>query len=111
TPVQIVKEDPGTSGADEGRAMVQAVHDLAPGASLAFATANVSETDFATQITALRTAGATVITDDITYFAEPFYQDGPIAVAANNARAAGVFMVTMAFNNNAKTNGTTGTDW
>ena len=109
TSVQIVKDT--VVGTDEGRAMAQAVHDLAPGAALAFATASVSETDFAAQITALRTAGANVITDDVTYFAEPFYQDGPIAVAANNARAAGVFLTSSAANNNARTGGTTGTDW
>jgi hypothetical protein len=103
TAVQIVKDT--VVGIDEGRAMAQAVHDLAPGASLAFATAFVSETDFAAQITALRTAGATVITDDITNFVEPFYQDGPIAVAANNARAAGVILSTSAANSHASFNG------
>jgi hypothetical protein len=46
-----------------------------------------------------------VITDDLTYFAEPFYQDGPIAVAANNARAAGVFLTSSAGNSNASFNG------
>jgi subtilisin family serine protease len=46
-----------------------------------------------------------VITDDLTYFAEPFYQDGPIAVAANNARAAGVFLTSSAGNGHASFNG------
>jgi hypothetical protein len=85
--------------------MLQAVHDLAPGASLAFATANLGEIDFAAQITALQAAGATVITDDIGYFNEPFYQDGPIGVSANNARAAGAFLTTAAGNDNAPWNG------
>jgi hypothetical protein len=103
TPVQVLKDT--VNGIDEGRAMLQAVHDLAPGASLAFATADVSETDFANQITALQAAGATVITDDVTYFAEPFYQDGPIAVAATNARAAGAILTSSAGNSNASFNG------
>ena len=39
---------------DEGRAMLQIVHDVAPGASLAFYTAENGEADFATGIGALR---------------------------------------------------------
>ncbi len=85
---------------DEGRAMAQIVHDLAPGASLSFASANVSETAFANNITSLVNAGAKVIVDDVGYFSEPFYQDGPVAVAINNARAAGVSYVTAAGNAN-----------
>src|ERR1700686_648678 len=42
---------------DEGRAMLQVVHDVAPGASLGFHTASVAEPDFASGITALATAG------------------------------------------------------
>src|SRR5581483_8073537 len=38
---------------DEGRAMLQIVHDVAPGASLAFHTAEWSEADFASGVTAL----------------------------------------------------------
>ncbi|MDQ4132685.1 MAG: FG-GAP-like repeat-containing protein [Actinomycetota bacterium] len=75
---------------DEGRAMAQTVHDLAPGAALAFATGAISETSMAANITNLVSAGADVIVDDLVYLQEPFYQDGPIAVAMNQARAAGV---------------------
>ena len=61
---------------DEGRAMMQVVHDVAPGAKLAFYTAANTEADFATGIQALATAGAQVIADDVSYFDEPFSQDG-----------------------------------
>ena len=50
---------------DEGRAMMQVVHDVAPGASLAFYTAENSEADFASGIVALATAGAKIIADDV----------------------------------------------
>ena len=75
---------------DEGRAMLQIVHAVAPGASLAFYTAENSEADFANGIQALATAGAKVIADDIGYFDEPFFQDGLVAQAVDAVEAAGV---------------------
>jgi subtilisin family serine protease len=75
---------------DEGRAMMQIVHDVAPGAKLAFHTAAITEADFATGIHDLATAGAKVIADDVSYFDEPFFQDGLIAQAVNAVNAAGV---------------------
>jgi hypothetical protein len=84
---------------DEGRAMMQIVHDVAPGASLAFHTAVESAADFASGIQALTSAGVNVIADDVTYFDEPFFQDGLIAQAANTASAAGVAYFSAAGNN------------
>jgi hypothetical protein len=75
---------------DEGRAMLQIVHAVAPGASLAFHTAVESEADFANGIIALANAGAKVIVDDIGYVDEPFYQDGLIAQAIDQVAAQGV---------------------
>jgi hypothetical protein len=75
---------------DEGRAMLQIVHAVAPSASLAFYTAEDSEADFATGIGALAAAGATVIADDVGYFDEPFFQDGIVAQAVDAVEAKGV---------------------
>jgi Subtilase family len=75
---------------DEGRAMLQIVHAVAPEASLAFYTAEDSEADFAAGIGALAAAGATVIADDVGYFDEPFFQDGIVAQAVDAAEAKGV---------------------
>jgi hypothetical protein len=75
---------------DEGRAMLQVVHDVAPGASLAFYTAENSEADFASGIGKLATAGAKVIADDVGYFDEPFFQDGIVAQAIDAVEAQGV---------------------
>ncbi|MGA3057937.1 MAG: S8 family serine peptidase, partial [Candidatus Limnocylindrales bacterium] len=88
------------SGTDEGRAMSQIVHDLAPGANIRFATADNSEQDFADQIRALATAGAKVIVDDISYFDEPMYQDGVIGKAVEDVTAQGVTYFSSAANNN-----------
>jgi hypothetical protein len=81
--VQVI-QDRSSGGFDEGRAMLQIVHDVAPGASLAFATADITEGQFAANIQNLANAGAKVITDDVVYFDEPFFQPGIVAQAVNN---------------------------
>jgi uncharacterized membrane protein YgcG len=75
---------------DEGRAMLQIVHDVAPGASLAFYTADNSEADFANGILALAAAGAKVEADDSGYFDEPMFQDGLLSQAIDTVEAEGV---------------------
>jgi len=81
---------------DEGRAMLQIVHDVAPGAGLAFFGAPTSESGFANGILLLAQstsnggAGAKVIADDIGYTDEPFFQDGLIAQAIDQVEAQGV---------------------
>jgi Subtilase family len=107
---------------DEGRAIMQIVHDVAPGAGLAFYTAENSEADFANGIGQLAApvasggAGAKVIIDDVGYFDEPFFQDGEVAQAINAVVANGVAYFTsagnngtLAYDNNAPTFATPGT--
>ena len=93
--------DFGGGTIDEGRAMMQIVHDLAPGANLGFATAFNTDTIFANNIIALKDAGAKVIVDDITYFREPFFQDGPISKAVTTVTNAGVSFFSSAANTNS----------
>jgi len=95
-----VLDDSEAAGGDEGRAMAQIVHDLAPGASLSFATAFSGELGFAANIRALAAAGAKVIADDVSYLEEPFFQDGPVAVAVNEVAVAGVSYFSAAGNDN-----------
>ncbi len=75
---------------DEGRAMLQIVHDVAPAATLAFATANTSEAGFANNIIALKNAGCQVIVDDVLYFDEPMFSDGIVSQAVDTVAGAGV---------------------
>ena len=90
SPVNVISEISSCTGAtDEGRAMLQIVHDIAPGAGLSFASAFNGQASFAANIQALKAAGAKVIVDDVIYFAEPFFQDGIIAQAVDNVVAGG----------------------
>ena len=117
TPVQVLDDSatqapPNGPTADEGRAMTQIVHDLAPGADLAFATAFTGQVAFAANIKALANAGADVIADDIIYFAEPYYQDGIVANAVNDVTTnQGVAYFSMAFNNNRIIAGNDSNSW
>jgi hypothetical protein len=99
TAVSVISESIG-SGTDEGRAMLQIVHDLAPGATLGFATAFTGLYQFADNIRNLRTWGANIIADDVSYFAEPFYQEGPVSAAISDVVGSGVAYFTSAANSN-----------
>ena len=90
---------------DEGRAMLQVVHDIAPQAKLAFNSAFNGEPEFAEGIEDLAKTGlgggnADVIVDDVSYFEEPFFQDGPVAAAVNKVTKAGVPYLSAAGNDN-----------
>jgi hypothetical protein len=103
--VNVVKDLPNPNdpaGTDEGRAMMQIVHDIAPGANQAFYTAFVSQQDFAAGILALaNNAGCRVICDDVGYFAEPFYQTGIVGNAIQTVEQEGVIYLTSAGNSGA----------
>jgi subtilisin family serine protease len=105
-PVQVLEEGPVKEATDEGRAMLQILHDLAPHASLAFASAFNGELGFAENIERLAQpvseggAGADVIVDDVAYFEEPFFQDGPVAAAIEKVTSEGVTYLTAAGNDN-----------
>lgn len=99
TPIDVI-EDLGKAGSDEGRAMLQIVHDMAPGADLSFATAFEGEEQFAKNIEELADAGAEVIVDDVAYFEEPFFQDGPVANAIAAVTAEDVTYLSAAGNDN-----------
>jgi subtilisin-like proprotein convertase family protein len=97
------------SGSGEGTAMLEIVHSLAPGASLCFATANAGTASFAQNIRDLQAAGCRIIVDDVLYFGESPFQDGPIAQAVNDVSAAGVLFFSAAGNGGGIDRGTSGT--
>ncbi|WP_426571153.1 DUF4214 domain-containing protein [Aquihabitans sp. McL0605] len=105
--VDVVSGQEGTG--DEGTAMLELIHDIAPGAGLGFASGFNGQASFAQNIVALRASGCGIIVDDITYFAEPTMQDGPVAQAISTVRAQGATYFTSAGNGGNLADGTSGT--
>src|SRR5262249_41565144 len=113
---------PGQAGSgDEGTAMLEIIHDLAPAAQLYFASAFSGITNFANNIRALRDAGCNIVVDDVFYFVETPSQDGQAASvisntnggvviqAVNEVTASGVLYFSSAGNSGNLTDGTSGT--
>ena len=101
---------PGEEGSgDEGAAMLEIVHDLAPGAELGFATAFGGVARFAENILDLAASGCEVIVDDVIYLVESPFEDGSIAAAVDEVSAQGVLYVSSAGNQGNLDDGTSGT--
>ena len=88
----------GRSNGSEGTAMLEIVHDLAPGAELFFADGGGGPAQMAQNIEDLCTAGADVIVDDIAYLLAPALQDGVIARAVRAVTARGCYYFSSAGN-------------
>ncbi len=100
TPVQVLQDldSASNSAIDEGRGMLEIIHDVAPGAKLAFHTAFLGQASFAAGILALQNAGCNILVDDILYLTEPMFQDGIIAQAVDAVRKKGASYFTSAGN-------------
>ncbi len=107
----IVPGESGNPGTSEGTAMMEIVHDLAPGAKLFFATAFTSPESIADNIRTLRfTYGCDIIVDDVSWSDEGVFQDTTIALAVNDVTADGALYFSSAGNSGNLTNGTS-TTW
>ncbi|MEQ0557843.1 S8 family serine peptidase [Amycolatopsis sp. NEAU-NG30] len=101
---------PGQEGdGNEGTAMLEIIHDLAPNAALGFATAFNSDASFADNIRKLRfESHCDVIVDDVLYFKESPFQDWIIAQAVNDVTADGALYFSSAGNEGNVADGTSG---
>ncbi|MCH7625549.1 MAG: hypothetical protein IIC83_06465, partial [Chloroflexi bacterium] len=103
-----IEIDPSLPGhGDEGTAMLEIIHDIAPNASLAFSGFHISgdftSLDMVNAInylagTAFGGTGADIIVDDLGFFGEPFFEDGLIAQAVQNVVDNGTIYVSSAGN-------------
>ena len=98
----------GRSSGTEGTAMLEIVHDLAPGAELFFADGGGGRAQMAQNIEALCAAGADVIVDDIGYLRASAFQDDVISQAVSAAVANGCYYFSAAGNGGNLNDGTAG---
>lgn len=78
---------PGGGQTDEGRAMAEIVHDIAPAAKIAFSTVQETQSIMAFSIRNLRAnedASCDIIVDDVFFADEPFFSDGQLALAVED---------------------------
>ncbi len=90
--VNVLRDNPaGTT--DEGRAMAEMVHAIAPGASIDFYSPSGQANGIAQGIQAMQADGCSVICDDITRADEPMWQLGALDEEAIRGftRAGGVY--------------------
>ncbi len=89
-PVDVIMD--GTQApTDEGRAMLENIHDIAPGANLAFATGYPDDLTFASNMEALANKGkSNIIVDDLGVSDDPMFQNGVIAQAIDTVTSQGV---------------------
>ena len=98
--IEINPDLPGAG--DEGTALLEIVHDMAPAAGLAFSSSETS-LEMVRSIEWLANEafggeGADLIVDDLGYYHEPFFEDGPVALAAAEAVASGIVFVSASGN-------------
>lgn len=96
--VQVLK-DGEPSDLDEGRALLEEIHAIAPAAGLAFYSGDGDQYSIVTAIRSLKAAGCKVIVDDLSAANEPFFQDGIIGQAINAFTAGGGAYVSAVGNN------------
>lgn len=84
---------------NEGTAMLETIHDIAPGAELAFSEGFSTTLAFMDSIDDLTDIfGADIIVDDVGFLLEPYFLDGAVAQKVEQTIAKGVIYVAVAGN-------------
>ncbi len=107
--VDVVSGQAGSG--DEGTAMLEIIHDMAPNATLGFATGFSGDAQMATNIQTLGNALhlCNIIVDDVTYFVEPPFQEGIIAQAVTTVATSGASYFSSSANSGSKVKSSSGT--
>lgn len=83
---------------EEGTAMIELIHDCAPGAAIGFC-GPLDDLEMIECVECLREAfRADIIVDDLGFAAQPFFEDGPVSLAVSDAVSAGAVYVSAAGN-------------
>src|SRR3954454_9575596 len=83
---------------DEGTAMLEIIHDMAPGAKLAFASTRDTTAQYVEAFHTLANAGVTMIAEDIALDDEPAFQQGIGAATAESLARHGIWISSSAGN-------------
>ena len=95
---KVIVDEVNIPNTDEGRGMLELIHDIAPEADLQFAASGVSLSTFADNVRALRAAGSDVIVDDIGFSNEPVFQPGVMELAITDVVNDGAVYLSAAGN-------------
>ncbi|WP_329003735.1 hypothetical protein OHA18_10385 [Kribbella sp. NBC_00709] len=83
---------------DEGTAMLEIIHDLAPGAKLAYASTQDTTAQYVEAFHTLANAGVSMIAEDIALDDEPVFQQGIGAATAEGLAKHGIWISSSAGN-------------
>ncbi|MEU4286977.1 hypothetical protein AB0E63_02045 [Kribbella sp. NPDC026596] len=83
---------------DEGTAMLEIIHDMAPGAKLAYASTRDTLAQYVEAFHDLAAAGVTMIAEDIAFDDEPAFQQGIGAATAEGLAKHGIWVSSSAGN-------------
>lgn len=92
--------NPGSG--NEGTAMLEIIHDLAPGAPLAFCGAGSNRIAFVNAVAALAQGGCKVICDDVGWYDDPFFEHSQIGQTIANLRSIHGYLHVSAAGNDAQ---------
>jgi hypothetical protein len=81
-----------TTVCNEGTAMLEIIHDMAPDAQLGFC-ASATSLEFINCVQTLQSSfGADIIVDDLGFFREPYFEDGSVAQAVANVASTRIYV-------------------
>jgi len=108
----VIQIDPRFPGeGDAGTALLEIVYDIAPGASLAFSGPYTSLEFIQGLDYLVDTARCNVVFDDVGFYDEPYFEDGPVARAVATALTSGVVYVSACGNDAQRHYQAMYTDW
>ncbi|MFH1262971.1 MAG: S8 family serine peptidase [Pseudomonadota bacterium] len=82
---------------NEGTAILEIIHDIAPGAALSFGAVG-TDLEFIQRLDDLEADNCQIIIDDLGFYDEPVFEDGQIALAVKAKTDSGIIYVSSAGN-------------